>query len=376
MSALAKATRPLVAHIIDRLPPDGAERLLVDLLRNRSADFDHVVLCLIEGGHLAAEVTAMGIPIVTFGYQGWKDWTILLRLYRWLAAQRPAVVHTHLFSADLWGRTAAYLAGVPAIFSTIHSTNAWKTPLHRFCDWILAHFSTRLIACSPQVAKVLAERDHIPTDRIVTVANGIDLARFRNTVPLDLAAEFGVTADTVRLAMVGRLEPVKGHLDLLPVLAQLRQEGNDNFRLLVVGEGPLRPTIEDMIQDLALEDIVTLIGLRKDVPRILAAIDILIMPSRWEGLPIALLEAMVMGRPVLAAAVGGIPDVITDGVTGCLYPPGNSQFLATSLRRLLQDAALRQTLGAAAKKIVTAQYDAGQVCRHYETLYRELLLTV
>jgi len=363
---------PHVVHIIDELPPDGAERLVVDVLKHRSTAFRFSVVCLIRGGELVEELRRMNIPVVVLGRKARFDLGLLFRLKNWLRSQRVSVVHTHLFTADAWGRAAAVLAGVRAIFTTVHSTNDWKGPLHRLVDRILARFTTRIIACSAEVQEVLRNRDRLPSNRIVAIPNGIDLARFQNVVAGNLRSELGISDKDCLLGVVGRLHPAKGHEDLIPVLSRIREEGGD-FHCLFVGDGELRLRLEDMVRHHGLESRITFMGQRRDVPRILAALDILVMPSRWEGLPMTLLEAMAMGKAVVASAVGGIPNVILDNDNGALASPGDSSALYTRLKQLMRDGNLRAYYGGRARDLVQARFSAARTSAAYEDLYKAAL---
>lgn len=360
----------LVVHIIDRLPPDGAERLLVDVLKCRSQEFDFTVLCLVSGGDLEEELQNMNIPVRILGKKRKLDLTMFIRLVLWLRTHKPAVVHTHLFTADSWGRLAAALVRVPTIYSTVHSTNSWKNTLHRSIDRVLAMLSTKIIACSTEVANVLVKRDRISQSRIETVPNGISLARFEGIKGINLVEEFHIAPKDVFMAMVGRLHPSKGHLDILPIMQRLKND-NISCHLIVIGDGELRGDIQKYIHDYQLEQTVSLAGQRKDVLQILSAVDILVMPSRWEGLPIALLEGMALGKAVLATAVGGIPEVIQDGKNGLLAAPGDKEILEFKLRKLIENKMLRQPLGRQARSTVYTHFSAASVARRYESLYRK-----
>jgi glycosyltransferase involved in cell wall biosynthesis len=362
--------KKLVAHIIDRLPADGAERLLVDVLKNRSSNFNYVVLCLIDGGELVEELQQMGLRVIVFKRHSKFDLSLLWRVALWLRKHKVAVVHTHLFTADSWGRTAALLARTPKIFNTVHSTNTWKNIIHRVVDNILARFSTKVIACSHTVAQGLQQRDFISDKKIVTISNGIDFERFSTLKPTVMSEIKYLREKTIKMALIGRLHPAKGHTDLLSVLAKLKQDGL-NFHVFFVGEGELKNEIAEAISALDLHDYVSMLGFRRDIPNILANIDILLMPSRWEGLPITLLEAMAMAKPVLASAVGGIPDVISDGENGLLFKAGNEQELSKKLRNLLMSKDLREIYGNTAKNMVKKHYNAKVVAQKYEELYHK-----
>jgi glycosyltransferase involved in cell wall biosynthesis len=229
-----------------------------------------------------------------------------------------------------------------------------------------------VIACSEQVADELRQRDRLSRKKIKTIANGIDLQRFQDVTPLDLEKVFNIPKSSLCLALVGRLHKAKGHMDLLPVMAYLKAEGL-NFHLLLVGEGECEEDIKQAIAKLHLTSYVTLTGFRKDIPEILAAVDILVMPSRWEGLPMALLEGMAMGKAVIASPVGGIPDVISDGANGVLVEAGNQADWCQAIRMVFEDRELRQQLGAKAKLTVKRHYSAAAVARAYESLYMEFL---
>src|SRR5690606_14324138 len=364
--------RPRVVHIIDRLPPDGAERLLCEVLRYRSDDFDYQVLCLAEGGVFEPVIRAMGVPVTILGKRRGIDLRLVWRLWRWLRNSKPQIVHTHLFTADTWGRLVARLAGVPLVFSTVHSVNSWQGRVHRLVDRTLALFTTRLIACTAQVADKLHDQDGIDAARIVTLANGVDLQRFADVTPVDIERELDASGSAPWLAVLGRLEPVKGQADLLECLALLREQGV-GFRCVLIGDGPEREALVEEVAQLQLADRVFFAGFRDKVPAWLAAIDVLVMPSRWEGLPMALLEAMALGKPVVAHEVGGIPDVVRDGQEGLLVPPHHPQKMMQALEKLLGDAVLREQMGSRALARVRANYSAEALARAYEKLYRDAM---
>jgi len=364
--------RPLVVHIIDELPPNGAERLLVDLIKARSDRFDVQVLCLVRGGPLEQELARMGVPVVIFGRRSKFDVSLLWRLWRWLRLHRPKVVHTHLFTADSWGRLAAFLAGVPAVFSTAHSSNQWKSRLHITIDRLMARVTSKVIACTEAVQQVLITEHHIPAKKVALVGNGIDFQRLENADVHGLTSEFPTQPNVLKIGIIGRLHPCKGHLDFLPVLVHLRDK-NINAHLFVIGEGELRQDIERRISDLQLGSHVTLAGQRSDVPAWLNYLDFLVIPSKYEGLPLTLLEAMGVGRPVVATAVGGIPDVIEEGVDGLLVRPEDEAAMASVVLKLASSAELRQSLGQHARAKARANYSVQATARLYEQLYQHAL---
>tara|TARA_R110002073_G_scaffold293075_1_gene458536 strand:+ start:93733 stop:94863 length:1131 start_codon:yes stop_codon:yes gene_type:complete len=364
-------SKPLVVHIIDRLPPDGAERLLCELLRYRSDDFRYQVLCLVEGGEFESVIRAMGVPIHILGKKPGVDFLMLFRLWCWLRRERPTIVHTHLFTADTWGRIAAKLARVPGIFSTVHSVNAWQGSVHRRVDRALAHITTRLIACTQQVAEKLVRVDSIAVDKVVTLTNAVDLERFQNVAPINIQTEFSIPANVPVMAVLGRLEPVKGQGYLLNCLRQLR-DNHVKVCCLFIGDGPDKEALHSQVNALQLSDDVFFAGFRRDVPQLLAAIDVLVIPSQWEGLPMALLEAMALARVVVAHDVGGIGDVLRDGLDGLVVPSKDSAALTEALKTVLMDPEMRHAMGTSARKRVEEKYSAKELSACYEALYREV----
>ena len=363
---------PHVVHVIDELPPDGAERLLADMLRHRSPRFRFSVLCLLRGGALEQEIRDMGVPVTVLGRKGKIDLSFIPRIARWFRQEHVDVVHTHLFTADSFGRVAARLAGVRAVFSTAHNTvvceGAVRRSVHRALSWM----STRVIACSEEVGRVMREQDHLRKSRLVVISNGINIDRLAGASGEGVRAEFGVAPDSLLIGVIGRLHPAKGHPDLFAAMARLRDEGL-RPTCLVIGSGTSRSELEEESKRLGLADQIVFTGQRSDVPRLLAGLDILAMPSRWEGLPIALLEAMAMSRPIVATRVSGIPEVIQDGDNGLLVPPSNPEALAGALRRLLTDRSLREKLGRRAYQTMCERYDVARTARAYEELYAAAL---
>lgn len=366
--------RPLVAHLIDELPRDGAEMLILNLMRHRHPELRYVVGCLDAGGPLQQEFEAAGIPVVIFGRHGRLDPGLVLRLVRWMRREHVSVVHTHLFTADAYGRLAALIAGVPWILSTAHNISTpGKGRIHRTVDRLLANLTDTIIGCSEEVSKTLLERDHIPAAKLRTIANGIELDRFLHADGNGVRAEFGIPEHNRLIGIVGRLHPQKAHDDLLRALAALPQPLRERTSCLIVGTGPLHETLETQVEALGLQRQVIFAGSRADVPRLLAAFDVFVLSSGWEGLPIALLEAMACARAALCTRVGGIPDVIIDGRNGMLVDAGDVAGMARALTTVLEDSGLRDRLGQQARETVLQHFDIRRTAAAYNQLHARAL---
>jgi len=367
-----ESDRPHVVHVIDELPPDGAERLIVDVLSNRSERFRYSVVCLVAGGVMVAELNGMNVPVAILDRRRGFDVGTIPVLMRWLYRNDVAVVHTHLYAADSYGRVAAWLLGIKGRFSTRHNTSAWKGTMRQMLARTIALTSTKLIACGAEIGVRMVEQERIPGRLVTVIPNGIDLRRLERARREALRNELRIAPCTVLLGVVGRLHPQKGHLVLIEALAALKMR-TDRFVCVIAGSGELHEEIAASIRQQGLVDTVSMLGQRNDIPDVLAALDVFVMPSLWEGLPMALLEAMALAKPAVASAVGAIPDAIETGVNGVLVPAGDANALAQALREIVNDDAKRRMLGANARNTVVKKFNAADTASAYEALYAAAL---
>jgi len=353
----------------------GAEKLmprfLAHLDRNR---FTPAVACLYGGdGPIADEIRGLGIPVIDLGMTAKWRLDAFWRLYRLLRRERPTILHTWMFHANVPGRVLGRLAGVPIIITWRHSINIGGA-LREFINRWTAQLDDRIVATCELVRQVEIERARVSSDKVITIYNGIDVQGY-SASPLAAARvrqTFNVPADALLMGTVGRLHRAKGLADLLAALAQVR-ERIPTVRLLLVGDGELRGELEAQTQSLGLSSVVTFAGIRADVPEILAALDIFVLPSLWEGMPLVLLEAMAASLPVVVTAVGGTPEVVVDGVTGLLVPPRDPAALAQAIIRLLRDPDLRRRMGRAGRRQIEQHFAIGETVRQVEALYEALL---
>lgn len=362
-----------ILYLIDSLNVGGAEILLVALARHCLEQGHRVRVAYFTDGPLREELVALGVPVDRLGKRGLADPRALVRLLRLLKRERPDVVHTHLRKSDLAGQLAAGLRGVPVRVSSAHNADPWRrrrllTWIHRLCTWRCQ----RVIAVSAPVAEHLVATASYPAERIVTIENGIDLERFdpERTVAQD-RTEWGAASDDVTIGVVGRLEPQKGHSVLLEAAVEVVREA-PNARFVIVGEGALRDELEAQRARLGLDERVVFAGLSRDVPATLAALDVVVSSSHWEGLPLSLLEAMAMRKPVVATAVGGVTQVMEDGVTGVLVSAADPGELAGGLLRVVRDPAWAAGLGERAAQVVRLRYGEETMHRRILEVYRSL----
>ncbi len=338
--------------------------MLLDLARGLDSErFEVKVATVVAGGPLEEEFQAVGVPVKVFKKKSKLGFGVIWQIRKYLRAERPDIVHTHLFGGDTWGRVAAILARVPVIVSTEHNTNLDEGWTKRKVKKFLSFFTKKIVAVSEAVRKYSVSRDRIKAKKMTVIQNGIDVGKF---IALP-KKEFG---DPPVVGVVGRLEEQKGHKYLFEALNLIK---TIPWILWVVGDGSLKGSLERLAKDLNLRERIIFLGARRNVPEILSKIDIAVMPSLWEGLGIAILEAAAAGKPIVASRVGGIPEIIEDGKTGILVEPGNVKNLADGLERVLLGKIDAQEMGVRAREMVEEKFSAEKMVEEYQKLYEGLV---
>ena len=363
-----------VLQLIDGLKIGGAEVLLRDLVHGLHDDGFQVSVGFSTSGPIEESIRAMGISLTRLPrlmrVDPWLFWSICQLIRR----ERPHIVHTHLFKSDFHGRLAARLCGVPVVVSTAHNNDAWarRAPLG-YLYGLTARLADQVIAVSDEVRDFQIRYTRTPARKIVTIDNGVDVDKFENQAARaqSVRQELGLDEFVPVIGIVGRLEPQKDHRTFLAAAACIK-ETLPNARFLIVGDGSLREDLETLARSLNLLPSVIFCGIREDIPDVLAALDLLVFSSRWEGLPVTLLEGMAAGLPVVATAVGGIPGVVLDNETALLVPPGDSTALSQACLVVLQNSELARKFGAAGRKRVAAKYSLQAMIARTVELYERL----
>jgi len=309
-----------------------------------------------------------------------RDIIALVRLYRLIRRQRPHIVDTHTARAGLLGRLAARLAGVPVVVHTYHGhvlNGYWgwvKTLLMRLVERMLARFTDRLVTVSEQVKKELVAHGVAKPEQISVIPLGLDLGPFLNShiqrgqFRRELALD-----NSVRLVgIVGRIFPIKNHRLFLDAAARIAAR-EPAARFIIVGDGILRPALEQQAKKLGITDRVLFTGWRRDLPRVYADLDVLVISSDNEGTPVSAIEAMASGCPVVATRVGGLPDLIADYETGVLVPPGNAEQLASAVLRVLHDPEMARNISRHAMSAARERFPVQRLVIDMDNLYRSLL---
>ncbi len=362
-----------ICSLITELRVGGAQNVLADVVLGLPRErYEQTVACLFDAGETAQRLRQAGIEVVDLGMRGKADVRVVWRLARLLRRLRPQLLHTHMFHANLLGRVVGRLAGVPYVVSTEH-TMGQEGQLRRFLDRLTSPLADRVVAVSESVGAFVRETVGISPQRVVVIPNGIDLARCQTALtPAEARDRLGLPADVPVIGTIGTLRPVKGTDMLLQAFALLQGEF-PTAQLLIVGDGVERESLRVLAVELGLSAKTTFTGNRSDVGDLLAAMTVFCLPSHWEGLPLAALEAMCAGLPLVATRVGGTPEVVRDGETGRLVPPADPEAMAQAVAGFLRDPVRSAAIGATGRRWVEENYTRARMVERNEALYRELL---
>jgi len=318
--------------------------------------------------------------IVSDFHLGPREVRAVCHLYRLIRRERPAIVETHTAKAGFVGRLAARLARVPVVVHTFHGhiLNGYfgssKTYLLRYMERLLAKTTDAVLAVSECVKRDLVAHGVARPDEIRVVPLGIELEPFlvSHKTRGGFRMELGLDGHERLVGIVGRLAPIKNHQLFLNAAALVRR-AEPQARFVVVGDGALRSELETRARELGICDRVFFTGWRRDLPRVYADLDVLVVSSDNEGTPLAAIEAMAAGCPVVATCVGGMPDVVRHGETGMLVSPRSPQELAAGILAVIQDRGLRAGLGEKARPDMQRRFDKRRLIADMERLYTGLL---
>jgi glycosyltransferase involved in cell wall biosynthesis len=299
------------------------------------------------------------------------DIAALARLERFLRRERVDVLHSHKFGSNVWGTLVGRIARVPVVLAHEHTWSYEGQPLRRFLDReLIARGATRFIAVSQEDRRRMSEVEGIDPARTLFIPNGV--LSSPEPTGRDVRAELGIPATAPVVGTVGVLRPQKALHVMVRALARLRGRWPE-IRLLIVGDGPERAGLQALATELGILDAVSFLGHRSDVPDVLRAIDVAVSCSDFEGSPLAVMEYMDAALPIVATAVGGVPDLIESGVHGLLVPRGDPVALADAIGQALAEPERAREMGARARERRRSEFDIDTLIRRLEALYLELL---
>jgi sugar transferase (PEP-CTERM/EpsH1 system associated) len=375
MSATSRP--PLVAQVIYRLDYGGLENGVVNLVNRMPAErYRQAVVCLAGfGREFRNRIRRDDVEVVSIDKQPGKDPAAYVRMWRTLRRLRPTIVHTrNLGTVDM--QWVAVAAGVPR---RVHGEHGWEASdpqglnprslrIRRACRPAVH----RYVPMSRDLADWLQSAVRVPGSRIRQAYSGVDTGRFRPATTSEIAAR---AAGIVRIGTVGRLDPVKNHAALLKSVRAIldrRRELGTVLRMTIVGDGPQRAALESMTRELGLQGQVEFTGTRDDTADLMRTFDVFVLASMNEGISNTILEAMATGLPVLAARVGGNPELVVPDVTGLLYDPADGEGLTAGLTRYVDEPALRHAHGRVGRERVLASFSLESMIQRYIAIYDEL----
>jgi len=360
-----------IVHLTDNLNIGGLERSLAIVAENLDkARYEIGVWCLLGGGKIAEELQVDGIEVKVLNFSNSHKIRSLLRLAGRLREEKIKIVHCWGFSAGVWGRLAAVIAGVPARFAHAQNLCDDLGGKARFIEYSLSFFTDKVIACSEAVKRCLIGFTGIPAHKIVTIYNSVDIQRFRKTESGEEARrEFNLAGDDIVIGAVSRLVAVKGHIYLLSAAANVLKEF-PRVKFFIVGDGPLKEELKNKAEELNIGKSVIFAGLRGDIPRLLSAMNIFVQPSIIrEGLPLAIAEAQACSLAVVASDIGGNSEIVNDKVTGLLVPSADIGALSESLIFLLRSPDKAKEMGRAGRLLCEEKFSSKRMIKEIESLY-------
>jgi sugar transferase (PEP-CTERM/EpsH1 system associated) len=364
-----------IIHVMNALAVAGMELGVIKLANRQDPRMFRSVLCCLQVAQAdALPLVNPGTPVVVLGKQRGIDFTLFAKLVALFRKERPHIVHSHNWATLLYVVVAAKIAGVPLLIHGEHGYEDQASIGRRLgTKRLLARHVTRLTTVSSNIERLLIDLWRVPPERVTYIPNGIDLDRF----PLDLKTdglrrELGFTSENLIVTSIGRFVPVKDFPLLIRSFASVHRL-HPEARLLLVGAGD--PTaVRSLAESLGVGSAVFFPGARGDVPALLSLTDIYVNCSSFEGMSNTILEAMASSKPVVATDVGGNPELVREGETGFLVPSGDEAALANRLTRLLDDAALRATMGADARKVTARDHPIARTVDRYNAMYLECMV--
>lgn len=364
--------RTRLLQVVPSLNLGGMEQVVIQLSRSIDRDrFDVRVLCLRSEGQFAEELREAGIPVRLLARPrgGGPDYFAFSRLRAVLREERIEVMHTHNTEAMLTAGLAGALARVPTMVHTDHAREFPDKLRYMVAEHLVSHAYYRVVGVSTHTTTALERHEKIPRRKLVTIPNGVDPTPYtRAAEPLEVKRALGIAGRGPVLGIAAKLRPEKRIEDLIEALSYLRLYFPE-IVLLIAGVGGEEEKLRRTAAEHGVADSVHFLGMRRDIPDILRALDLMVLPSSREGTPMILLEALAAGVPVVATRVGGIPEIITHGLNGSLVEPLQPGALAREITRLLHDPELRARYRHEGRRTFDERFSARAMARRYEALY-------
>ena len=362
----------LLTSVLDKR---GAERMILQLALGLDPErYDVKVVCLRSQTPFLDEFEARGVEVIVLGMKRYFELRPLVKLYRIFRDQRIDLVHTHLYRDAIYGRPIARLAGVRGVVSTLQNSYVWRSRAQLFLDRLTSAFADKVTVVSDAVKRFAIEREHIPVSKLVTIYNAIEPEKFivSSGVREKVRRELGLAPDKIAVGSMGALTEQKGFGGLIEAIPTVLAV-HPGVRFFIGGEGILKDDLLRQRDAAGLKEQVGFLGFRDDVAEVLSAFDIFVLPSLYEGLPLALVEAMAAGLPIVTTDVDGNCEAIGTGEAGIAVEPCDPPALARAILDLIADPQLRKKLGQRGRQRAAELFDVRVIVKRYEEIYRESL---
>jgi glycosyltransferase involved in cell wall biosynthesis len=372
-----------ILYIIEGITFGGGDRVFMQLAEGMKAKGYGITVGCVPRGVLAERLRELGIEVEGFNMYSKYNIRTIFQMAKFMKQKNIHIVHTQGGRAPVFGRIAARLAKVPIVISTNpllidreshRDVNKLKRLAYLLIDILTSiHVDRFLVLSEPHREAIIADYNTEPS-KVVKIYNGIELDKYDAKLSngLTVRRELGIAPGSSIVGFIGRLIYQKG----LPFFLQAASKVITTFpdvMFLIVGDGPLKAELEKLSNGLNIRQNCIFTGFRQDIPDILSAVDMLVMSSLYEGMPMVILEAMAASKPVIATNVGGIPELVKNGETGVLVPPEDVDVLAESIIDLLKNKDKAQQMGLAGRKRVEEEFDVNIMVRKTEEVYQELI---
>lgn len=370
-----------ILYIHPTLETGGAEEIRFLTLKYATRDKQNIkVLCIQKKGAVAEKIENLGYEVICLDKSS-KPYDLLatFKLFMYLIKNKFDIVQTSLFEANFHGRIAAKLAGVPVIISEEHSEhyqyNSFKFKAHIYLDKFLSMFTDKIICCSEKMMYSISKKENISMNKLIPIVNAIDFKKFENVKNRTFVRKsINLDNSNILIGNIASLSPRKGQDCLIRAFSKIHRIFPSS-KLVIVGREHIKTKDKlcDIVCELRLADDVIFLGERQDIPDLLNAMDIFVLSSVHEGLPLSIVEAMYMGVPVISTDTGGVSEIISNGVNGILVSPGDPDSLSDAIADLLNNSEKSRLLAKSAKDIVSSKFDPNIYINKLNSLYEEIL---
>jgi len=358
-----------VLHVVLGLKIGGLEKFVLDLINQYSDDVQSIIVCLEDKG--ASGFAVDGIKMIELHKKAGLKLSVAFKIRQIVRKEKIDLIHTHNPSPHFYGALAGMLSWRPVIH-TKHGRNYPSQKKKVLLNYISSLLTTHIVAVSKDAKNVCSQVEHIPSRKLMTILNGVDIDKFQPLQSYIIYQELGIASQIPLIGIVARLSPEKDHSTLIQA-CRLLKERLVLFHLVIVGDGALRADLENEVEQFDLIDEISFMGMRSDICTLVSNFDLFVLSSISEGISLTILEAMACAIPVVATDVGGNSEIVINGDTGFIVPSRTPELLADKIQFLLENPSLRERMGHFGRERVVTSFSMKKTASNYLSLYHEIL---